>query len=239
MSGVLQILNPYLRTVALHDLPANVLNVGLTGGIGSGKSTVAALLQAHGVALIDLDRISHELTEAGGRAIAPIVAHFGAQAMDAKGALNRAFIRERVFADPSERVALEQILHPMIAQEVLARSHDCAQSVDCIVYDIPLLVESRAWQQRLDWVMVVDCSRQVQIQRVQTRNPNMDVKTIQAIIAAQASPEQRFAIANAVLDNRENTVNRLNLVHQVDILTDYMKALGAHKQCKKNLQRQA
>ena len=93
MSGVLQILNPYLRTVALHDLPANVLNVGLTGGIGSGKSTVAALLQAHGVALIDLDRISHELTEAGGRAIAPIVAHFGAQAMDAKGALNRAFIR--------------------------------------------------------------------------------------------------------------------------------------------------
>ena len=239
MKGVLQILRPYLRPslrmmTERAELPAHVLNVGLTGGIGSGKSTVAQLMQSHGFAVIDLDRISHELTQAGGRAIAPIVAHFGSAAMAADGALNRAFIRERVFAEPSERAALEGILHPMIEQEVFAQARHWAQQAQCIVYDIPLLVESERWQARLDWIVVVDCESEVQLQRVQARNPQMDVTTIKAIISAQASPDQRRAIANALIDNRQNTPNRLNLSRQVDILTNYINALCAQKQCKQN-----
>lgn len=238
MSAVLQILDPNLREVTLNELPVSVLNVGLTGGIGSGKSTVAHILQSYGVPVLDMDRISHELTQAGGRAMAPIVAHFGMQAMDASGALNRAFIRERIFADPSERAVLEQIVHPLIAQEVLTRAQALAQRYDCIVYDIPLLAESDAWQQRLDWIVVVDCEPEVQIARVRARSPNLDVKAIQAIIAAQATGEQRRAIANAVIDNRENTPNRLNLIRQVDILGNYMNVLRTRKQYNYNLQRQ-
>ena len=238
MKGILQILRPSLRSLVCvteqAQLPTGVLNVGLTGGIGSGKSTVAQLMQAHGFAVIDLDRISHELTQAGGRAIAPIVAHFGASAMAADGALNRAFIRERVFAEPSERAVLEGILHPMIEQEVFAQAQRLAQYAQCIVYDIPLLVESKHWQARLDWVVVVDCEPEVQLQRVRARNPQMDVKTIKSIISAQASSEQRRAIANALIDNRQNTPNRLNLSHQIDILSNYINVLCAQKQCKQN-----
>lgn len=242
MNGVLQILRPYLRS-SLHvmteraELPAHVLNVGLTGGIGSGKSTVTQLMQSRGFAVIDLDRISHELTQAGGSAVMPIVAHFGSAAMAADGALNRAFIRKRVFAEPAERMMLEGILHPMIEQEVFAQARYLAKQAKCIVYDIPLLAESERWQTRLDWIVVVDCEPEVQLQRVRARNPQMDVKTIKDIISAQASPDQRRSIANALIDNRQNTLNLLNLSRQVDILTNYISALCAQKQCKQNRQR--
>lgn len=238
MSAILQIVRPALRSVRGHDLPTQVLNVGLTGGIGSGKSTVAQMMQAYGVALVDLDRISHALTQAGGRAMAPILAHFGAQALDASGALNRGFIRERVFAQPEERTVLEQIVHPLIAQEAFEQAHALAKQADCIVYDIPLLVESARWQERLDWIVVVACERETQRQRVQSRSANMSLATIDAIISAQATLDQRLAIANAVIDNRENTANRLNLLRQVDILNDYMKVLRTHKHYKHNLQGQ-
>ncbi len=231
MNGVLQILRTQLRRVTYGELPPHVLNVGLTGGIGSGKSTVAGILQSHGVPVIDMDRISHELTQAGGRALAPIQAHFGSRAIAVDGALNRAFIRDRVFADPSERVALENILHPMIAQEVITRAHTLAHLGHLVVvYDIPLLVESETWQKRLDWIVVVDCDPDVQIQRVLNRNPNLELKTVQSIIAAQASSDQRRQIANALIDNRQNLSNRLNLVRQVAILTNYMSVLSTQKQ---------
>ena len=122
----------------------------------------------------------------------------------------------------------------MIEQEVFAQARHLAQQAKCIVYDIPLLVESERWQARLDWIVVVDCESEVQLQRVQARNPQMDVTTIKAIISAQASPDQRRAIANALIDNRQNTPNRLNLSRQVDILTNYINALCAQKQCKQN-----
>ena len=229
MSLGLQIIRPYLRPVSIKDLPKQVLNIGLTGGIGSGKSTIARLLQAHGMGLIDLDQISHALTQTHGRALPEIAAYFGAHAISEDGSLNRSFIRERVFNHPEERQILEKILHPMIAQEALQCAHQLVLSKQCIIYDIPLLAESSTWQDRLDWIVVIESEIEVQIKRVKKRHSQMDEQAIKSIIAAQASTQQRRLIANALVDNRENTHNCLNLVHQVDILTDYIRILCSQK----------
>ncbi|NIF84207.1 dephospho-CoA kinase [Comamonas sp. Tr-654] len=175
--------------------------LGLTGGIGSGKSTVAARLQARGATLIDADHISRSLTAVGGVALPLITQAFGADLIDAQGALNRARMRELVFADPSARQRLEAILHPLIAEQT-RQQHEAAvvAGSKLIVHDIPLLVESGHWRTRLDGVLVVDCREITQTERVMARSA-LSREAVQAIIDAQATRAQRLAAADWVVYN--------------------------------------
>jgi dephospho-CoA kinase len=224
----LNIQHPELRQPKwAAQLPCNTINIGLTGGIGSGKSTVAQLLRERGAFVIDLDRISHALTRADGRAMPQIVASFGPSVATPAGELNRAQMREWVFQDAQAKSKLEAIMHPMIAQEVIEWAHRCAQSglYRYLVYDIPLLAESAFWSDRLDWIVVIDCSRQTQIERVKMRSPHLDDAVIESIISTQAHPDVRRNIANVLINNDKNQVNLLNLQVQVDILVHHISLL--------------
>ncbi len=173
-------------------------SVGLTGGIGSGKSTVADLFVAHGAAVIDTDLIAHQLTVAGGAAIAQIRLAFGADFIAPDGAMDRVKMREAVFADPRERKRLEAILHPLIRAQT---EHAAAQAKGpYILVVIPLLVESGLWKQRLSRVLAIDCSEEIQIRRVMQRN-NLTEQQVRAIIATQASRASRLAAADDVILN--------------------------------------
>jgi dephospho-CoA kinase len=172
--------------------------VGLTGGIGSGKSTVARAFEAHGVEVVDADALAHRLTAPGGAAIPAIRAAFGPELIDATGALDRARMRALAFADPGARKRLEAILHPMIRTETerLARG---AQS-DYVILMIPLLVESGDPRSRCDRVLVVDCPEEEQVRRVMARS-GLGRAEVDAIMATQASRAQRLAVADDVVDN--------------------------------------
>ncbi|MEJ7138910.1 dephospho-CoA kinase [Amphibiibacter pelophylacis] len=183
------------------------LKIGLTGGIGSGKSTVAVLLVELGATLIDTDALSRELTAPGGAALPAIEAAFGAQAIK-NGALDRAWMRQQVFADPHKRQQLESILHPMIRARTDAAYAAVQDSARGVVFDVPLLVESGTWRERVDRVWVVDCPQDVQVRRVQARS-GLDEATIRAIIAQQATREQRRAVADAVIDNSRDDPDAL------------------------------
>lgn len=175
------------------------MRIGLTGGIGSGKSTVARCLAELGAALIDTDAISRHLTAPGGAAMPALVAAFGFQAQAADGALDRTFMRELAFRDPDARRRLEGILHPMIGEETRRQEHEAAGS-PWIVFDVPLLVESGRWRQRVDRVLVVDCSSETQVLRVMVRN-GWTREAVLAVLAQQATREQRRAAADAVICN--------------------------------------
>ena len=186
-----------------------MLRLGLTGGIGSGKSTVARMLTDHGAALIDADAISRATTAAGGAAIAAIAAQFGLDAINANGALNRDVMRQRVFDDPTVKKQLEAIVHPLVYQES-ARQVDLAQQagVAWVVFDIPLLVESKRWRQQLDKVLVLDCEEATQISRVMTRegvkhgdSQGWTRDAVEKVIAQQASRAERRAAADWVIYN--------------------------------------
>lgn len=175
-----------------------MFKLGLTGGIGSGKTKVADMLAELGATVIDTDVIAHALTAVGGQAIEPVRTAFGEQAISATGAMDRDYMRDRVFNEPSDRKRLEAILHPLIAQEVQRQT---SQASGCyVVFVVPLLIESGRWVDRVDRVCVVDCDRQTQIERVQTRS-GLSRERIEQIIEAQASREQRLAAADDVLDN--------------------------------------
>jgi dephospho-CoA kinase len=174
------------------------LRIGLTGGIGSGKSTVAARLVERGAELIDTDAIARSLTLAGGAAIEAIRAAFGADFIDATGALDRARMREAAFADVEAKRRLEAILHPRIGAEVERRV--VASSAPLTVLDIPLLVESGRWRSRVDRVWVVDCAEAVQLARVMARSGWAE-DAVRAVIAQQASRPARRAAADAVIHN--------------------------------------
>lgn len=176
----------------------SVYIVGLTGGIGSGKSTVADLFAEQGVVVVDTDQIAHALTGPEGAAMPAIVAEFGAQAARADGALDRVAMRQRVFADADARRRLEAILHPLIASES-ARQATIATSPYAILA-VPLLVETGNWQQRCDRVLVVDCPEEIQLQRVMARN-GLSAAEVRVILAAQASRAQRLAAADDVIAN--------------------------------------
>lgn len=181
------------------------VRVGLTGGIGSGKSTVARLWVEQGAALIDTDAISRELTAAGGLAVPAIAARFGPAVLTAEGELDRSVLRERVFADASQRRALEGILHPLIGEEVEARASDaCGQGAALLLFDVPLLAESARWRDRVDRVVVVDCPADVQVARVVARS-GWTADTVRSVIAQQATRPQRRAVADAVLFNGAET----------------------------------
>lgn len=184
--------------------------IGVTGGIGSGKSTVCALLAEVGAVVIDADQISRQLTAAGGLAVPSIEAEFGASSVSADGSMDRAFMRQLVFSDAQAKHRLESILHPLISalsaqREAVAR----AAEVKLIVHDVPLLIESfGSWRERLSEVWVVDCAEETQIQRVMARSGLTRDQT-QAIMLNQASRAQRLAAADVVIDNDRKTLTEL------------------------------
>ena len=186
--------------------------VGLTGGIGSGKSTVADLFAARGASIIDTDVIAHSLTAPGGAAMPAIVQAFGAEFADADGALDRTRMRALVFSDAKAKAALEAILHPRIRAGALAAAE--AATGDYVMYAVPLLVESGTWRDRVSRVLAVDCREDVQIARVMARN-NLSETQVRAIMAAQASRAERLAAADDVIDNN---AGRDALAPQIDRL---------------------
>ena len=175
------------------------MRIGLTGGIGSGKSTVAALLAQCGATLIDTDAIARQLSQPGGAAIDAIRRAFGADFIDASGALDRARMRALAFSDPAAKLRLEAILHPLIGTET-ERQAGAAHTAPAIVFDVPLLVESAHWRGRVDAVLVVDCGEATQVRRVLARS-GWTAATVQAVIDQQASRAQRRACADAVICN--------------------------------------
>lgn len=183
--------------------------IGLTGGIGSGKSTVASLLADLGAYVIDADKISRSVTAMGGPAIEPIRNHFGSAFIQADGSLNRDRMRQLVFNDAMALDALEAITHPLIQQEMQHQLRKAALiNTRLVVYDIPLLVESSHWRQELDNVLVVDCSHETQINRVMTRNA-FTRETIEKIIASQASRAARLKVADLIIFNENITLDQL------------------------------
>ncbi|MEO7116609.1 MAG: dephospho-CoA kinase [Caldimonas sp.] len=179
---------------------ATPLRIGLTGGIGSGKSTVGTMLGALGATLIDTDLIARQLTLPGGPAIDDIRGAFGPDFIAADGSLDRARMRAAAFADADARARLEAILHPLIGVEVALQAAAAAPTAPAIVFDVPLLVESGRWRARVDRVWVVDCDESVQIERVAAR-PGWTEAAARAVIAQQASRRARRDAADAVIDN--------------------------------------
>jgi dephospho-CoA kinase len=172
--------------------------IGLTGGIGSGKSTVATLFAELGATLVDTDAIAHELTGASGTAMPAIRGAFGDEVVADDGGLDRARMRAMAFSDPRARARLEQILHPMIREEVSRRV--AAAGGPYVILVVPLLVEKSGYRDAVERIVVVDCPVELQIARVMRRS-GLERPEIERIIAAQASREARLAAADDVVRN--------------------------------------
>lgn len=179
-----------------------MLKIGLTGGIGCGKSTAAALFTNYNTPVIDADVIAHQLTQSGQKAVAEIVQAFGTVIMKADGSLNRAQLRELIFSDAAKKHQLEAILHPLIFAQMQAQV-DLLDSAYCILC-IPLLIEKH----RIDFVdrvLVVDCPEALQLERVKRRD-HLTLAQIQSIIATQATRNQRLSVADEIIDNSKPAV---------------------------------
>jgi len=189
------------------------LRLGLTGGIGSGKSTVAQMLLAQGAAVIDADAIARSTTAPSGSAMHAIEQTFGAEFLDPKGALDRDRMRKHVFANPQAKQMLESIIHPLVTQETQRQAQAAIHAgKHTLVFDVPLLVESGRWRAQVDRLLVVDCLVETQIQRVMSRN-GFTRETVEKIIHAQASRLQRLAAADWVIYNDSLSLDALlNLV---------------------------
>lgn len=186
----------------LKALKGEIPFIGLTGGIGSGKTAVSDLLGKLGAGVIDTDLISHQITAPGGKAIPLITKEFGADFIDPQGALDRPKMRALVFADSNARQALEKITHPLIQQETAKQAFELAKSgVPYLVFVVPLLIESGSWVNLIDYLIVVDCPEETQIQRVMHRS-NMTRLDVENILKAQTSRKVRLAAANAVIENQ-------------------------------------
>jgi dephospho-CoA kinase len=197
----------------LHGLTPG-LKIGLSGGIGSGKSTVARRFAALGALVVDTDALAHALTAPGGAAVPLIAAAFGADMITADGAMDRAKMRALAFGQPAERQRLEAILHPLIG----AATRDEAQRAapgQALVFDVPLLAESRAWRARVDRIVIVDCSPATQVARVVQRS-GWTAEAVERAIGQQATRAQRRAIADAVIVNE--TLSPAQLEAEVDAL---------------------
>lgn len=184
--------------------------IGLTGGIGSGKSTVLQSLARLGAATADADAISRSVTAPSGAAIEAIAQHFGADFIAADGGLDRARMRAHAYADAAARQQLEAIIHPLVGERMrTADAQARAEGRACLVYDVPLLVESGRWRHDLDRVVVVDCSHETQVERVIARS-GLTRAAIEAIIAAQAPRAVRLAAADAVVFNEGLSLAQLD-----------------------------
>lgn len=187
----------------------DLVRLGLTGGIGSGKSTVANIFSRLGAHLIDADAISRMLTSHNGAAIAALAREFGARMLGGDGALDREKMRQLAFADSTAKKTLERILHPLVGQEIERQALAAQQAGStCVVFDIPLLVESKDWRAVLSRIVVVDCSEEIQIQRVMARNGRAR-SDVERIISAQASRSNRLAAADLILFNEGITLDAL------------------------------
>ena len=197
--------------------PVSHYIIGLTGGIGSGKSTVADLFVARGVQLVDTDQLAHELTAAHGLAMPPLIAAFGDEIADAQGALDRRLMRQRIFSDPAAKQQLEAILHPMIRQQASERC--LAATSPYVILAVPLLIESGDYQSRCDRIAVVDCPESLQIERVMQRS-GLTREEVLRIMQNQATRASRLAAADDVI---ENAGERQTLSAQIEKLhADYL-----------------
>jgi dephospho-CoA kinase len=193
---------PPARQSKLGTLKMGLPLIGLTGGIGSGKTAVSNLLAQLGAGIVDTDLIAHQITAPGGKAIPLIRDHFGAEFIDNGGALDRAKMRSLVFQNLEAKKALEAITHPLIRQETLRQVGQLADAgAPYLLLVVPLLIESGTWIDQIDYLVVVDCPEETQIQRVMHRS-NLSRTEVEAILKAQTSRQERLAIANAVIDNQ-------------------------------------
>ena len=197
------------------------LVIAVTGGIGSGKSTAAKLFETLGAGLIDTDAIAQQLTQPGQQAIERIRKRFGDTYIDAQGALDRTRMRGRVFSDPLARHDLEAILHPLIRTEAMARVARVRAPYVLLV--VPLLIETGGYRDLASRVLVIDCAEHVQIERTMQRSGLTEAQT-RAIIATQASREQRLSAANDVIDNNAGLAE---LAEQVKTLHARYAALAS------------
>jgi dephospho-CoA kinase len=183
--------------------------LGLTGGIGSGKTTLAGVFAKLGARVIDADAISRSVTAPGGVAIEPIANAFGSCAITADGALDREWMRNLVFNDKTAKLILEHIVHPLVAKEIAFHTRlALADNVRCLVFDIPLLVESGHWRRTLDRILVVDCRVTTQIERVAHRG-GLTQNEVEKIIATQSSRLQRRQAADLVIFNEGKSLNEI------------------------------
>ena len=182
------------------------LRLGLTGGIGSGKSTVAKMLARHGATNIDTDAIGRQLSQPAGAAIAALRDAFGTNFIDAAGGLDRTRMRELAFSNPAARQRLEAILHPLIGAE--AERQASASNTKVVVFDVPLLAESGHWRQRVDAVLVIDCTQLTQVLRVSVR-PGWSTDIANTVVGQQATRVKRRACADAVIFNDGIALNEL------------------------------
>ena len=193
------------------------LRLGLTGGIGSGKSTVAQMLAARGAAVIDSDAIARSVTAANGSAMPAIAEAFGKEFVTPEGALDRDRMRALVFSDPSAKLRLEAIVHPLVGMATQAQAQAAIEAGHTLlVFDVPLLVESPRWRKLVDKVLVVDCLESTQIERVIARS-GLARDAVQNIIRAQATRAQRLAAADITLFNEALDLEQLQVA--VDALT--------------------
>ena len=191
-----------------------MLIVGLTGGIGSGKSTIADLFARHGVSLVDTDQIARDLTGSGGHALPAIREQLGPEFLNSDGALNRALMRRKAFRDPDARFRLEAILHPLIRDRVAARLNALDGPYALVV--IPLLVETEGYADLLDRVLVVDCNPELQIARTMARS-GLGREEVERILAVQASRQARLARADDVILNegdRAELAGKVRALHE-------------------------
>ena len=183
--------------------------LGLTGGIGSGKSSVANIFASLGAAVIDADAISRSLTSPQGKAIEALKLEFGVTMISADGGLDRQRMRLLVFSSASAKKRLENIMHPMIKREIQLQDQAALNANSyLIVYDIPLLVESNNWRPILDQVLVIDCLEQTQIERVMLRNA-LKKEDVEKIMANQANRKMRNCAADVLIFNDSITIEQL------------------------------
>ena len=196
----------------MDRLPASLLTIGLTGGIGCGKSTVADLFARLGASIVDADLIAHSMTVPGGPAMPAIAAEFGPAYLTQEGALDRARMRELVFKEPQARQRLEAILHPRI--RAAADAEALAASGPYVIFVVPLLIESGRWRERVKRVLAIDCAEATQVARVMARN-GLSEEQVRAIMAAQATREERLAAADDVIDNDDGVAALLPQVERL------------------------
>jgi dephospho-CoA kinase len=204
-----------------QSMTSRTWRIGLTGGIGCGKSTVANMLADRGAAVIDADAISRSLTAPGGRAMASIAQTFGPQMVDAQGAMDRQAMRNMVFQNPQAKQQLEAIIHPLVGQITAEQTQAALQAGRrVLVYDVPLLVESgERWRKQVDHVIVVDCDAETQRQRVMARS-GLAAEEIDRIMVLQASRSQRLACADTVILNQGLSLTELE-TQVAQLATDF------------------
>jgi dephospho-CoA kinase len=216
--------NPPSEQAGLGILKGHALFVGLTGGIGSGKTAVSDQLAQLGAGVVDTDLIAHLITAPNGTAIPFIQKQFGSEFIDSNGALDRAKMRSLVFADPKARKALEAITHPLIREETISQAKALIEiKVPYLVFVVPLLIESGNWLSLLDYLVVVDCPEEAQIERVMHRS-KLSRSEVERIIQAQASRQDRMTHADMVIEN-QGSLHSL----QAEVLKLHQKILQIQK----------